>query len=318
MNTRITALFLVATLSTCQPQAGTPEMFISAKPSEINSQGEEAALLLTATDGFGKIGKGQVKLTSTAGPLKDGVLFDIDPYGLVKTPFTCEVATDPGCVDQVTITAEWRTEGKLILARTNVHVLPPPPPPWELGVTWDSNARTTSCSGAGQPNTVPCTNNMCAHGFSCINGQCELNGGGGGLQYTLRFGQSVDLDLHVVEPQHADGLCDIYWDDPNAAMRPSRCGTTGSLDLDSNAGCNLDNVNIEHVIFPANPPRPAPGTYIARVDLWAACMASTPISWELEVRAGATHRYYCGVFNIADQDRGGSMSGLTVSTIVVP
>jgi hypothetical protein len=152
-----------------------------------------------------------------------------------------------------------------------------------------------------------------------VDGVCLLNGRGGGLQYTLRFGQSVDLDLHVDEPLAAGGVCEVYWADPNRTGRPTTCGATASLDLDSNAGCQLDNVNIENVIFPnTNNARPRSGTYVARVDLYAACMSTTPITWELEVRAGGTSRFYCGTVMPSEADHGMARSGKLISTIVIP
>jgi hypothetical protein len=108
---------------------------------------------------------------------------------------------------------------------------------------------------------------MCPHGFGCLNGVCLLNGAGGGLQYTLRFGQSVDLDLHLVEPRVAGGVCEVFWADRGGPS--STCGARSSLDLDSNADCNIDNINIENIILPRG--KPVPGTYIARVDLFRSC-----------------------------------------------
>ena len=120
-------------------------------------------------------------------------------------------------------------------------------------------------------------------------------------------------------PLAAGGVCEVYWRDPNRAGRLSTCGASASLDLDSNADCNIDGVDIENVIFPnTNNARPRSGTYVARVDLYAACMETQPIDWELEVRAGGTSRFYCGTFMPSDADQGGARSGVVVSTIVIP
>lgn len=312
------ALLLLLVGLSCQPAVvGEPLLEISARPPEINDQGEETTIRVVATDGQGKVGKGQVTLTSEAGSLKDGPSFDLDAYGVVTAKFSCAASDDPYCKDVVNVTAKWVTDGQRASASTRVTILPPPLPPWENDVVWDANASVVSCSGVGPPNAVPCVDNMCAHGFTCIDGACLLNGFSGGLQYTLRFGQSVDLDLHVVEPV-ANGVCEVYWQQKNKPGNLSQCGAVSSLDLDSNAGCALDRVNIENIIFPNTTPRPAPGTYIARVDLYAACMATTPIKWELQVRVGRISRYYCGQFDPSDADSGGQMSGLTISTITIP
>jgi hypothetical protein len=226
-----------------------------------------------------------------------------------------------------TITASWAspTDKKTATAVLHINVLPPPPPPWESSVTWDPGASTTSCNGQHMaPPPVPCTNGMCRHGFSCVNDVCQLNGGGGGLQYTLRFlGEGVDMDLHVVEPDGKDPVtmmrtdCEIFYGNRNTGGSGS-CGGVGSLDLDSNPSCALDNVDVENIIFPAVAAKPASGTYVARVDLYASCSVMVPITYELEVRAGAAHRYYCGTFMPGDADQGGHGSGRTVSTLIIP
>ncbi len=299
----------------CGPKPGEPALSITAKPPEINDKGEETVIKVVATDGFGKVGKGKVTLKSDSGSLSEGPTFDLDAYGVVTTPFHCDIREDMYCRDVATVSAKWINEaGERVSADVRVTVTPPPPPPWENDVIWDAAASNVSCSGVAPPSAQPCTD-MCPHGFTCVGGFCVLNGGSGGLQYTLRFGQSVDLDLHVVEPVPDGGTCETYYGD----REPTACGGFGSLDLDSNPNCRFDNVNIENVIFSrGGPGRPRSGTYIARVDLYASCMAATPISWELQVRTGATSKFYCGQFDPAAQDNGQAGSGLTVSTITVP
>ena len=248
------AAVLMATA--CSAPAGSPELTITAKPTEVADTGEETAIQVVATDALGKIGKGQVTITSEAGSLRAGAQFDIDAYGMVRTPFTCAIKDDPYCKDVIGVTAVWIVDGKRADATVKVRIIPPPPRPWETDVVWDANASSTSCSGVTPAGAEPCTNNMCAHGFTCVDGLCLLNGGAGGLQYTLRFGQSVDLDLHVVEPSMDAGICEVYWGQKNQTGAISPCGALSSLDLDSNAACTLDNVNIENVIFPTSSPRP--------------------------------------------------------------
>lgn len=311
-------LLLLQCACTMMP-AGEPELTLSGRPTEINDFGEVTTLSVTATDGLGKVGKGKVTITGGLGEFESGVTLDLDTYGKASTPFSCKIAENSGCKGTLLFTAEWKVDGKTVTATAKVRVYPPPPPPWETNVEWDSAARTTSCNNQNPIQMTPCVNEMCPRGFACFGGYCVLNGGGGGLQYTLRFGQSVDLDLHVVEPMMADGgICEVFYGATNRSGAPSTCGAVSSLDLDSNPSCVIDNVNIENIIFPSNRPRPLPGVYIARVDLYQSCMATTPITWELEVRAGAARRFYCGEFNPSEQDRGGAMSGRLVSRIVVP
>ncbi|MFO0600760.1 MAG: hypothetical protein U0228_35955 [Myxococcaceae bacterium] len=313
-------LLLSLLLAGCAAAPTGGELAITARPTEINDQGEETTVRVAAVDGKGAVGSGAIRVSSSAGSLKDGVDAKLDSYGTFTVPFTCKHADDANCVDTVELAARWTmADGTIVRATLNLRVLPPPPPPWESFVTWDPMARMAPCSGMGAPQPQPCSMGACAHGFSCVNGACILNGGGGRLQYTLRFSQTVDLDLHVIEPVPNRGVCEVWYGDPNSMNKPSTCGASSSLDLDSNAGCNIDNVNIENVIFPSTGGgKPDPGTYIARVDLWSACMATTAIGWELEVRAGASKRWYCGTFNPMDADRGALDAGVTISTLVVP
>jgi hypothetical protein len=317
--TRIGLILLFLQSSCTMMPAGEPELLISGRPTEINDFGEVTTLSITATDGLGKVGKGQVTVTGAIGEFENGVTLDLDEFGKAMTRFSCKVLENPACKGTQTFKAEWKVDGKTATATARIRVYPPPLPPWELGIEWDSAARTASCRNDMQTPMTPCVNGMCPRGFSCFAGNCVLNGGGGSLQYTLRFGQSVDLDLHLVEPMMADGgVCEVFYAATNRSNNPSTCGAVSSLDLDSNAGCNIDNVNIENIIVPVTRLRPVPGVYIARVDLFESCGASMPITWELEVRAGAAKRFYCGQFSPSQADRGGAMSGITVSRIVIP
>lgn len=309
------ALLASASLAagSCQPST-EPQLTLTARPTEINDQGEATVLRVVATSAAGTVGVGQVTLTSEAGSLSAGTTLDLDDYGTASTTFSCAIGEDPGCTDQVRVVARWEVAGQTVTADLRLRVVPPPNP-WEYGVGWDDGARTSSCSGVTPPGPQTCTGS-CPHGFTCVDGLCILNGFSGGIQYTLRFAQSVDLDLHVVEPLRDGGTCEVFWGDPARGERPSTCGARSSLDLDSNAACVIDGVNIENIIFPRA--KPLAGTYLARVDLFDACGATSPIGWELQLRAGSLSRYYCGEFEPSAADRGGRGSGLTVSTIVVP
>src|SRR5204863_7025808 len=82
----------------------------------------------------------------------------------------------------------------------------------------------------------------CPRGYTCQDGRyCFLRGYNSAVQVTLRFNQPVDMDLHVDEPTADSGVCEVFWADPNHAFSGG-CGR-GSLDLDSNPSCMLDNVD---------------------------------------------------------------------------
>jgi hypothetical protein len=73
---------------------------------------------------------------------------------------------------------------------------------------------------------------------------------------SLFFDVSMDLDLHVVEP----GGAKVYYAEPTS-------DAGGALNLDSNPGCSLDNVNNEHIGWADAPA----GTYSVRVNYYAVC-----------------------------------------------
>ena len=188
-------------------------------------------------------------------------------------------------------------------------------------VIWDDAGMTTHCL-AFDAGTTSCSTE-CARGFVCLNGKCELRGSGGPIQVTLRFPLSEDVDLHVVEPVDG-GTCEIWYGNPNIDAGPppiplpfpipipGSCGALGWLDLDSNPACNLDNVNVENVIYPPSKP-PTLGTYKVRVDYYQHCSATQPVAYEVEVRAGGSARYYCGSFTPSMSDMGSAGSGRNVT-----
>lgn len=93
----------------------------------------------------------------------------------------------------------------------------------------------------------------------------------GELVVTLAWDTESDLDLHVVDPMGDE----IYHGDPSSA--PSRsagqgaladAGSYGHLDVDSNAGCVIDGLRREDVVWPGAPPT---GPYLVRVDTPSLC-----------------------------------------------
>lgn len=155
----------------------------------------------------------------------------------------------------------------------------------------------------------------CMEGFRCVGGQCVLNGGAGPVQVTVRWDTDTDVDLHLDEPLPDGGVCEIYYGDTGGAA--SNCGAVGELDLDSNAGCSIDGVDIENIIYPPGQPAPS-GTYTVRVDYYDACSVATAIPFEIEVRANGQRNGWCDVFVPTDADNGGAGSGRVITTFTVP
>lgn len=106
----------------------------------------------------------------------------------------------------------------------------------------------------------------------------------GALVFSLRWDRDADLDLRVVTP---DGV-EVWNRNPNSAQgdrpglppSPEQIAAGGALDLDSNAGCLIDGVRQENVVWTAQPPA---GRYLVRVDTPSLC--GTPgAHWEVEAR----------------------------------
>lgn len=98
--------------------------------------------------------------------------------------------------------------------------------------------------------------------------------GTGQLQISLSFDTPKDVDLHVIEPNGEH----VYY-----GNYVSENG--GELDLDSNAGCNLDYVNNENITYSEDAFVEA-GTYTVYVDLWSNCDESVATNYVVSVYYG--------------------------------
>jgi len=102
----------------------------------------------------------------------------------------------------------------------------------------------------------------------------------GELVVSLSWNAPVDLDLHVVAPlPDGSDTIEVWAKNPSALPAGDTAGasvdagsrdTGGYLDLDSNASCQLDNRDLENVVWTGPPPS---GHYIARVDAFSLCGA---------------------------------------------
>lgn len=82
--------------------------------------------------------------------------------------------------------------------------------------------------------------------------------GSGDVQVSVAWDAPTDVDLHVTDPSGEE----IYFGNSS-----SQSG--GTLDLDSNASCSIDNVNNENIVWPAGG---APtGQYSVHLVYWSAC-----------------------------------------------
>lgn len=85
-----------------------------------------------------------------------------------------------------------------------------------------------------------------------------LRVGSGDVQVSVAWDAPTDVDLHVTDPSGEE----IYF-----AHKTSASG--GTLDLDSNPACSIDNINNENVVWPTgNGPS---GTFTVELVYWSAC-----------------------------------------------
>lgn len=82
--------------------------------------------------------------------------------------------------------------------------------------------------------------------------------GAGDVQVSVAWDAPTDVDLHVIDPSSEE----IYFGNKTSA-------SGGTLDLDSNAACSIDNVNNENITWPVGG---APsGQYSVSLVYWSAC-----------------------------------------------
>ena len=114
----------------------------------------------------------------------------------------------------------------------------------------------------------------------------------------------VDMDLHVEVPEGQD----IYY--------ANRQGPTGgTLDLDSNAACFIDNVNNENITWLGQ--APTQGNYTVRVNLWDACEEAGPFPFLVSTIVGGEQTLFQGQFTLLDAYPGGQYDGTVITTFSI-
>ncbi len=102
-------------------------------------------------------------------------------------------------------------------------------------------------AAAGGPLGAPVSRNVAIIGVAT-----------GDVQVIVSWDAASDVDLHVVDPAGEE----IYFANLTSA-------SGGTLDLDSNPACSIDNVNNENIVWPRGG---APsGTYSVALVYWSAC-----------------------------------------------
>ena len=92
-----------------------------------------------------------------------------------------------------------------------------------------------------------------------------MQAGTGLLQVSLSWDQENDVDLHLIDPSGEE----IYYGNPVSV-------TGGQLDVDSNAGCSIDNINNENIYYEDSSDVTIPsGEYEVLVNLWSNCSVAS-------------------------------------------
>jgi uncharacterized protein YfaP (DUF2135 family) len=122
----------------------------------------------------------------------------------------------------------------------------------------------------------------------------------GAVAVSLSWDQPTSLNLQVVEPSG----------NVISVLNPGPSSTGGTLDLSSNTGCKIDNIDTEDVGWPKG--APAAGTYIVRVDYAATCGVSGT-DFVVTVNTNGTVTTFPGAFTSDEVDSGRGI-GRTITT----
>ena len=125
----------------------------------------------------------------------------------------------------------------------------------------------------------------------------------GTLQIGLSWEVEVDLDLHVVDPNEEE----IYYGDRSSS------GQGGTLDLDSNPNCTIDQIRNENVYYEDA----LSGQYVVRVDLFAACGVTGQINFQVFLDGCNISQTLTGTFLPSEEDSGKQGSGRVILEFVV-
>lgn len=124
--------------------------------------------------------------------------------------------------------------------------------------------------------------------------------GTGGLQVSLSFDNAKDVDLHLIEPEYMDEYgepASFYSRHIYYGHHVSSAG--GELDLDSNPGCSIDNINNENITYNDSTAFIPAGTYKVYVDMYSNCDNTIATNYVVTVfYGGALIATKSGVFEV--------------------
>ena len=101
----------------------------------------------------------------------------------------------------------------------------------------------------------------------------------GAIEIKLAFSNSKDVDLHLYTPS---GEHIYYANRGGSYQTEDGSEITYGLDVDSNAGCNIDNINKENIYIPAELVKS--GTYRVVVNMFDNCQPAIATNWSIVAR----------------------------------
>lgn len=103
----------------------------------------------------------------------------------------------------------------------------------------------------------------------------------GALQVSLTFDNAKDVDLHLYTPSNVH----YFYGNKGGYLTDSNGNRVyAGLDVDSNAGCNIDNINCENITLPEE--MLEEGEYRVVVDMYKNCDPSIPTGWSCVATRG--------------------------------
>lgn len=141
----------------------------------------------------------------------------------------------------------------------------------------------------------------------------KIEAGTGVLQVSCSWDQPNDVDLHLVEPNGEE----IYFGNDYS-------DNGGILDVDSNAGCRIDNINNENITYDSDAIIES-GTYIVRVDFYRNCSVTSNTNFVVSalyngilITPASGTNPYSGIFEPDESDGGGAGGGRQIMKFSIP
>jgi uncharacterized protein YfaP (DUF2135 family) len=126
-----------------------------------------------------------------------------------------------------------------------------------------------------------------------LNELCPNSGtqtlGTGDIQVTLQWSSAADLDIAVVDPQGSE----VSYQNPRVA-------SSGTLDVDANAGCFESVANpVENIFWPTS--QAPQGNYKIQVNFFGGCNAPAgPVSFTVKLLVLGTTQTLTGTVDAAN------------------